>query len=43
MSDYRLAPVDLIKQVSQETILLHLDRKDMEHLPHRQEENNEIV
>lgn len=37
MSDYRLAPVDLIKQVSEETILLHIDRKNMEHLPHRQE------
>ena len=38
ISDYRLAPVDLIKQVSGETILLHINYKDMEHLPHRQEE-----
>ena len=36
-SDYRLAPVDLIKQVDEGTILLHIDRKDLEHLPHRQE------
>ena len=42
-SDYRLAPVILIMQVDKETILLGLDRKDMEQLPHRQEENNEII
>ena len=42
-SDYRLAPVDLIKQVDKETILLGLDRKDTEQLPHRREENNEII
>ena len=36
-SDYRLMPVDLIKQVSKETVLLNIDHKDMEHLPHKQE------
>lgn len=34
-SDYRLAPVNLIKQVTEETILL--DLKTIEHLPHREE------
>ena len=36
--DYRLIPINFIKQVSQETVLLHIDSEAIEHLPHRQEE-----
>ncbi|HMR68591.1 MAG TPA: hypothetical protein PKE64_31670 [Anaerolineae bacterium] len=39
---YRLVPIDLIKQVSEETVWLHLSRKDVAHLPPWVEESNEI-
>ena len=37
--DYRLVPINLIQQVSQETVLLHVDREAVEGLPHKLEEH----
>ncbi|MCB9079492.1 MAG: hypothetical protein H6631_17960, partial [Anaerolineaceae bacterium] len=40
---YGLVPANLIKQVGEETVWLHLSRQDLEHLPNWVEESNEIV
>lgn len=40
---YRLAPVELVKQVSEEIVWLRLSRKDVTHLPPWVEESNEII
>ncbi len=37
-SDYRLISIDLIQQVSEEVILLHIDSEAVARLPYRQEE-----
>ena len=38
-SDYRLVPVDLIKHIREEAILLHINRNEIKNLPHRQEKH----
>ena len=41
--DYRLVSINLIKKVSEETVLLHIDNEALECLPHRQGNKYEIT
>lgn len=41
--DYRLVPICLIEQVSQETVLLHIDSEAVERLPIRRRNKDEIT
>ena len=43
LSDYRLAPANLIKQVEGETLSLHLGSEIVDHLTHRQGERTLLI